>query len=59
MIVVKYIEDKKIKTKTCDYVAMGNHQIYLVYKDGNNADNGQLYRTLALNPGSVILEACY
>ena len=58
MITVKYIEDKKIKTKACDYVAMDNHQIYLVYNDGNTADNDPLYRTIALNPGSVILEVC-
>ena len=58
MIIVKYLEDKKIKTKACDYVAMDNRQIYLVFNDGNNADNDPLYRTIALNPGSVILEVC-
>ena len=56
MIKVKYIEDKKIKTKECDYVAMDSQQIYLVYNDGNTADNDPLYRSIVLNPGSVILE---
>lgn len=56
MIKVKYIEDKKIKTKSCDYVAMDNKQIYLVYNDGHTTDNDPLYRTIALNPGSVVLE---
>lgn len=58
MIKVKYIEDKKIKIKECDYVAMDNCQIYLVYNDGNTADNDPLYHNIALNPGSVILEVC-
>lgn len=54
---VTYVEDKKIKTRNCDYVAMdGNKNIYLCYNEGYNFDSDPVYRSIALNPGSIILE---
>lgn len=54
---VTYVEDKKIKTRNCDYVAMGGDKtIQLCYNDGYNFDSDPTFRSIALNPGSVILE---
>lgn len=54
---VRYVENREIKTRTCDYIVMdGDKNIYLGYNDGYNFDADPLYRTIALNPGSVILE---
>lgn len=54
---VTYTENGKIKTRTCDYIVMdGDKNIHLAYSDGYNFDADPLYRSIALNPGSVVLE---
>ena len=54
---VTYTENGSIKTRSCDYVAMGGDKtIYLCYNDGYNFDSDPVFRSIALNPGSVILE---
>jgi len=51
-----YTENGLIKARTCDYVAIdGDKNLYLVYKDGLDDDANPCYRTITLNPGSVIL----
>lgn len=55
---VTYTENGTIKTRSCDYVVMdGDKNIHLAYSDGYNFDADPLYRSIALNSGSVILEA--
>lgn len=54
---VKYVENGEIKTRTCNYVVMdGDKNIHLGYSDGYNFYADHLYRSIALSPGSVILE---
>lgn len=53
---VTYTENGTIKTRSCDYAAIdGDKNLYLVYKDGIDDDANPCYRTITLNPGSVIL----
>lgn len=56
---VTYTENGSIKTRTCDYAAIGGDKnLYLVYKDGVDDEANPCYRTITLSPRCVILEVC-